>query len=939
MSTRRPHGWAQLVLALLAVLGVRVPLFSSGWLAFDDLIPLMYPHQIRDFLTSVWNDYYQWPEVRGRYSLLGTPFRYLPWIPVGLVIGSLLAALGAFRLTFYVQRLVGLTASGWPVGPFVAGVFYLLLTLASKAHQLHTLFLGMGLLPWTLFAFLKAVYAPQARRRWAWGGWTALLLLLNPAIHLVVLGFAALTVLALVLLTERRGSPLRAWSLVGLLGLLPYGLALWLSGPGLTTAATASVPPRLLEAWSGPWGPRLVLPLGLSLPETFRTKTYVFLDDLFARYPWETLGFLVFPALAWVALWTLRRRPLVLAIGALWLGSVFFATGVYYDLSGYRALIALTELPGLLGAPAQVALAVLRNPDRWLLLASLMLAVLSGLGIAGIERQLPRPRLRPRLRIPLVPLNAGVRGVLVLAVLLPFAIHPAFRPLWAGDVGGVLRPVPLPAAYREALALVDGEKTLYLPPMGARPLRGNGSKKTQDEALLLLHGGPSLEGVTGSPLLNQLYLMYAYRRLLYEQRPQALGRYLALGGFRYLFFHDDVEDPIWPDEFRRVREALNASPDLLLRWEQEGVGGVVALFENVGLSRGPEGPAGRELRGPLEAVIAFEGSLNDARTLLEIGVDPGKVGLLHVGEGDLDGTTFLRWVQILGPRLLVYQPSPAGGEEDLLLSLLAADARTAASGETGGAVGYPDPGYGPGARLWWDHRWLNITAFNFVKFFERYGLFGVEGAQDYKLAATVEEGAEVEVPLRIETSGEYTLFLRAAAPLGTRLLVDLDGLYARELELPPSPGYRFWEIDRLRLRAGSHRVRLTTLTNKPVVLNLVLALPTRELVEQRRRWEELRPRVTWVDSPDALLERLERLEERTPVSPPPESALYGYYGPVYWERRLLELEREPDRERGGGGERLRFSPKRSWFIGHLYEVPRGVSLSPERTRFVWERVR
>ena len=142
------HRWAQLLLALLAVLFVRVPLLSSGWLAFDDLIPLMYPHQIGDFVASAWNDYYQWPEVRGRYSLLGTPFRYLPLIPVGLLLGSLLAGLGAFRLTLYVQRLVGLLSGAF--GPLVAGTFYLILTLASKAHQLHTLFLGMGLLPWML---------------------------------------------------------------------------------------------------------------------------------------------------------------------------------------------------------------------------------------------------------------------------------------------------------------------------------------------------------------------------------------------------------------------------------------------------------------------------------------------------------------------------------------------------------------------------------------------------------------------------------------------------------------------------------------------------------------------------------------------------------------------------------------------------------------------
>ncbi|GEM_PF-3201247 len=928
----RRQGWAQLGLAFAVVLLVRVPLASlgsrEGWLAFDDLIPLMHPHQIGDFLVAIWNEYYQWPEVRGRYSLLGTPFRYLPLIPLGLLLGALLAALGAFRLTLYVRRLLGLAPE--VLGPFAAGLLYGVLTLASKAHQLHTLFLGMGLLPWMILAFLRAISAPRPRGGWAWAGLAALLLWINPAIHLVVLGFGALTVLALFAALGGGGrhplpSPLpvptplpalRAWGVVAALGLLPYGLMLGLSGPGLTTAATASVPPGLLAAWSGPLLPRLVLPLGLSLPETFRAGTYVFLDDLWARYGGPTLAFALFPVLALGALWRFRRSPLVLGLGALWLGSAFLATGVYYPLSGYRVLLALTELPGPWGAPARGVLAVLRNPDRWLLLASLMLAVLSGLGLASLSSRLGA--LLPRAR-------RGISVALLGAVLLPFALHPAFRPLAAGDVGGVFRPVPLPEAYREAMGIVAGERTLYLPPMGARPLRWNLGKKTQDEALLLLHGGPSLEGVTGSPLLNQLYLMYAYRRLLYEGNSRALGAYLTLGGFRYLVFHDDVEDPVWPEEFVRVRRALDAQRDLVLRFEREGV----AVFENAfGGATGPTATAATStpmpfsttistpIRAPvplpLDGVIAFGGSLEEGVALLEAGVDPRRVGLLSVGEGDLGWTTFRRWASELGPRLLVYAN---GGPRELLLGLLAADAARGVG--DAGAVGYPNPGYGEGARPWWDHRWLNITAFNFVKFSERYGLFGPEGAQGYKLAATRTEGAELAVPLRIIDNGEYALFLRVAAPLGARVEVDVDGLYARELEILPSPGYRFVEVERLRLRAGGHRVRLRTLTNKPFVLNLAYAVPTRTLRGEEPRFEELLRRVAWVRSPEALLERLEDLRRARP-DPERGIALYGFYGPVYWERRFLKANAE-------GGEPLRVRPQRSWWIGHLYELPAGAS--------------
>ncbi len=903
---------AYLVLVALTLVLLRVPLFSGGggWIAFDDLIPLQYPHQVWDFLTASWNEYYQWPELRGRYSLLGTPFRYGPLIPIGLLVGGLLAGLGAFRLTLALQRWERALKSGSPapergawVGPLVSGGLYLMLTLTSKAHQLHTLFLGTGLLPWTVLAFLQAVHARSSRAIWGWAALAALLLVVNPAIHLVLLGFGAMTVLAGSLLgcAERRRAALRAWA-VGALGSLLYGVALLVSGPGLTTPATASVPPGLLEAWSGPLGPRLLLPLGLSLPETARAGEYVFLDDLFARYPAASRALGGLSLLAGLALVVFRRSPRVRALGIVWLGSVFLSTGVYYDLSGYRALLALAELPGWGGTPARIVLAVLRNPDRWLLLASLAWSVLIGLGIAFLVRlALREGRTRRRA------LRLGFAGALILGGILPLGLHPTFRPLVAGDVGGVLRPVPLPTAYREALAQVGSARTLYLPPMGARPLRWNRGKKTQDEALLLLHGGPSLEGVTGSPLLNQLYLLYAYRELLYAGRSQALGRYLALGSVRYLLFHDDVESPLWPDEFLRVREALYAQQDLRLRWEREGI----ALFENEALpARGAEAPV------PLKAVILFEGPWAEMVALLEAGIDPRRVGLLPVGEGAIDWETLRRWSETWGSRLLVYRP-PGLAEEDLWLSLWLG------SEEVGAAVGYPEVGYGPQARRWWDHRWLNITAFNFVRFQERYGLFGVEGARDFRLAAAAEEDAAVEIPLRLAQAGDYILFLRAAAPWGARLRVTVDGLYSREVELPSSfPKalyYAFYEVDRLRLRAGSHRVRIRTLSNRPLVINLVAAFPAEALRAARERGRALRAqsRIRWATTPDQVLDFVADLA----ALPSPREggpSLYGLYGPVYWERRALEV-----RGPSGTGTIESVRPRRAWGIGHLYEVPGG----------------
>ena len=875
-ASRAWRRWiASAALALLALRLVWVPLTQPGWLAFDDLIPLMHFRQVIDFLTQTWNDYYQWPEVRGRYSLLGTPFRYVTLIPWGLLLGSLLTGLGAFRLAAYVQRVLNLGNSVW--GPLVAGTFYLLVIFASKAHQLHTLFLGAALLPWTLLAFLKVLEAHtiwvQVRR----GVVSALLLMLNPAIHLVILGYGALTVLALAALFNRsmRKQALIAWVLVTVLGLGPYAMWLRMTGPGLTTAATASVPPSLLDAWSGPFWHRLVLPLGLSLSETYRTGTYTFVDELFAQYA-QSWGFILYPVLALLGLTVplvyrhTQRRELALGFGLIWLGGVFMATGTEHMLSGYRLLLALTEGPSILSILAQVVLAVLRNPDRWLIPASLALALLASFGVTVLTRR-----------------AIALSVLIVVLALSPFVVHPAFRPLFSGNLGGVLQPVLLPGAYRQALRIIDGQKTLYLPLMGSRPLRWNLSKKTQDEALILLHGGPSIEGVTGGPLLNQLYVGYAYYEGLYEGRMlQNLGDYLALAGIRYVFFHNDVEalqGVTLPGEFTRLLKGLKAQPELRLVYQQDDVW----LFENTRWR--PTQPE------PLEAVVAFGGSLDELVQLLTAGLDPQAFGLLYVGEGDLNWATFQRWAKMLNSRLLVYIPL-TGHEEDFLLSLLASDENN------WGAVVYPELGWSKDAQRWWDHRWLNISVSNFPKFKERYGQFGVEGAQNYKLAATIEANATLTLELPVEAPGGYQLFLRALAPEGARLHVELNGeLYARELVLEPSSQYRFWEVERLQLRPGRYLLTIQTLTNAPIVINLVYLIAERVLMEQQTRWQELQKQFARANALDELIRWVKRIR----TTPKGSLDLRGLYGPLYWHQRTLQGT----------------VPQRSWLVGHLYALP------------------
>ena len=883
---------AGLSLVGLALVLVRVPLMQPGWLAFDDLIPLMYPRQVWDFLTQAWNDYYQWPELRGRYSLLGTPLRYHALIPWGLLLGCLLAGLGAFRLTADLQRRVGLeTAAPCPWGPLLAGAAYMMLVLASKAAQLHTLFLGAGLLPWTALTALRALDASTASSQLGWSLLTALLLLLNPAVHLVLLGYVMITVLTWL----HRGG--LVWAVITLASLGPYSLWLLASGAGPSAAAiaAASGSPTLLAAWSGPFWHRLLLPMGVSLPETYRTGLYVFVDGLFARYPEASYAFTVYTGLALLGL----------AWGLIWIGGAFMASGVYHALSGYRALILWAEgaerLWEPLALPARVVLTVLRNPDRWTLPAALALFALAGLGLSLVITAVLRwcVRFGPRLSVGGSRASALVGLVVLSAALIPFGVHPAFRPLGSGDLGGVLRPVPLPASYREALELVQGQKVLYLPLMGARPLRWNAHKKTQDEALALLHGGPSLEGMTGGPLLNQLYAGYLYYRGLYEGalvgkgnggEDGGLAAYLTLAGIRYVLFHDDVEGlpgVTLAEEFTRVRAALEAQRALPLRLQR----GDVWVFENP-LWRPPEPEV-------LEGVIVFWGTLDEMVELLRFDPTlPRRFALLHAGEGDVDWPTLKGLAEALGPRLLLYAPRVESLDR-LPLSPLAATPV--------GAVAYPELGWSAEARRWWDHRWLNISAANFPKFAARYGRFGVEGAHGFRLAATVDAGTELGLELVVPEAGLYALFLRLSAPEGAWLDLELNGgLYAQEVVLEPFSSYRFVLVDRLQLKPGRHVLSVRSRTNAPLIVNLAYAVRTDVLRRVQREWEELQQQVAWAKTPTQLFTLVRRAQEGPSASASSTPTLWGLYGPLYWSAR----------------EWAGLKPLRSWIVGHLYALER-----------------
>lgn len=857
------------VFFLLSLFLLRDTLFSPGILTFDDMIPFHHFHQIGDFMFQSWNDYYQWPEVRGRYAFLWTPLRYAPWMPLGLLFACVMIGLGAYGLSAHLyQRFQPMENSLQKLAPILAGGLYLILIFSSKAQQLNTLFLGAAFYPMALHAYLKAS-GSEMKKFWMWALLAALLLVINPAIHLVVLGYGTLTFLMLVQLfsKDHRKAGVLGWLIITLAGLVPYSI--WILGAAAapTTAATASVPLTLIEAWSAPFQERLLLPVGLSLTETQATGIYTFVGDLFERYPLGSWLFAIYSAASGLSLIFWRKSLMAWGFGLLWLLTVFMSTGLYYNISGYQVLISLAQSDGILSTIAGAVLTILRNPDRWLFPASLCLVVLSGALFYGLFRWLKETNWE-------IKAGGGLLGVAIFAI--PLVMHPAFQSTFSGNLGGLLKPAPMPVAYREALDIIDAEKTLYLPLMGTRQLRWNHNKKTQDEPFALMHGGASIEGATGSTLINQSYVGYLYFELLYQQKTTQLGQYLNLNGIRYVLFHDDVLDPFVEDEFETVLTTLKAQQDLELVYERDQV----YLFEN------QSNPAPVSLN-PLNGLILSYGGMDDVAALIESGVDPLKTGLLQLQEGDLDWDTFAYLVQNHPSDISLYAPQ---GHEDLFLLLLAS--------KTGHLIS-PTPGWDAASEDWETHRELNIHVNNFNKFKGKFGYFGVEQALHHRLIATDVEGAVFPFEFEITTPGQYQLYLRVSAPAGSRLQLSIaDHNYEQDVLLSGTQRYHFVPVDTLHLNKDKYRLQLENLTNFPVVVNALYLVPVQNVDTYRALFESHLSALNVANTTQALAESIQ--------ASAPSGEWIGYYERSFWnQHRLLKDGRY-------------HMPLRSWMVANFY---------------------
>ncbi|HEY8601969.1 MAG TPA: hypothetical protein VIL85_26320 [Thermomicrobiales bacterium] len=371
------------------------------------------------------------------------PFNGLVTLPIQIVFG-LTAAYNtvvflSFSLAAYFAYLLVARISGSYQAGFVGGIIYAFGSY-HFAHLLgHANLLASEWLPAYLLCLVTAS-EKTGRQRLRWLGAGAVSLLLIALCDWQYLLFAgALTALyaPFTALTRRSLAPLGVAAAIGAGGiililpfLVPTARELQVSattrpavlGPEQFSADLLSfVTPSPLQAWWGASAERLG---GRAVAPAVERAIF--------------LGFLPL-LLAGTGLWLRGRRGWLWGLGAV--GFAVLALGPTLQIAGrgYPAIPLpyrlLQQIPGV---------NVSRVPGRFALLVTLCLAILAGLGIAGLRERLPalRGAMLPRVALPLL-----VAALLAEHFAAPYplsAVQPApfYRQLAAANARGAVLELP-----------------------------------------------------------------------------------------------------------------------------------------------------------------------------------------------------------------------------------------------------------------------------------------------------------------------------------------------------------------------------------------------------------------------------------------------------------------------------------------------------------------
>jgi hypothetical protein len=806
-------------------------LHGSGIASVEDMTPLVSLRQLISYIFGSWFDATQTDTFRSKYILFYSLVFYAPLTGYLTIFLSALAGICNYLSIYLLAKLIFKSKFNFYEHAIMilATSNITLFVLITHISAYNSVGFAISLMGLSISLFIYALLSDSIATTWKQILLClviAVLLQWTASLHVLVVYFfaiGAITLWAVLLWPKRMRRIVTLWTMIIVFFVLPFGYFILQVTP-------------LAEAADATYITLPVLSLGSRTPlDNFAVSFYSLIsifvgsnDATPPPQPWfifQTLGML---SIFILAKQRYMRNRVTYGILGLYILSLFFSGGVRSPISGYQ--LALAVIPNIpipaLKSAILLLINTLRFPFRWMYLLFYCWGIL--LALFGIELyRWVKARIHYRALANLSPVILFA-GLIIMPYLgEPFSLSSTF----SGNYGVNFEPMTIPGELIEIRSILHQRplvgKLVVWPSPGSEQISfGDKVYLLNDAFYDIFFDVPAILGTFGTPHVNFLSVQLGYQLAKWQE--SGVGAYLATQGVEYLLVREDSIEISQQTETSHIRSWLEEQRDLELAY----AGQRYALFRVEGLN---------ETLLPSKAVTFYVAPFREPVRLLQSGVSPSSTVMIDLSAGDINRETIQKIREDLPPERVTFYFPNEENRQDALLSILTAST---------GVVGSIDAVEGMKSQLE-----MMVTDFWFPQYGGVYtqlsDVFGRYGALEGKANFAYTPGVSESLPLKINKSGQYSIFVKLYTSPGTRLSFQLDGEPEQQIDVPGGPDYRYVKVFDTWLTADKHNL-VFTLQDGSVLFSAAYAVLNSDLAAQTTWFDEVTRNLTFTSQPELI---------------------------------------------------------------------------------------
>ena len=854
--------------------------FAEGIVSSDDLAPFFSLKQVYEYHFTSWFDSLQSFPYRGRYSLLFSWTRFMPFLKASMIIITAVSGLLIFVSSNIFLELIfrsKLKNNEKIFSSVVASTFALFVLLYTKTVHYYTFIIGSAAMFFALSLFLKALSQENVKKSVFYALSAALVLHFVSSIQLIFILYITLVIIALTfpLIHLSKNKAKITFSSVALIFMghfVPYSLYLYFSmeAPNVTSTFE-SVSISYFSIKNNSLDPLTLL----TFPHSSTLHKFLEGSYIVGFHP----IFLIPTLLSFISFIKVRNHRLIRLLLVIYIISFLFGLGFCSEFSVYQLILKLPVENALVSSFSALFIHILRYPHRWGFVQLYIETLLISCSVVILCRRLDVLLKAKKSSFLYKVLKCLKYSALFLVVALPFLTYP-FISIFTGDFAGSLKPFTPKEmlAAKDFLSEVHEGKILCFPRTDYRKVQINGDIFLfTDEFYNMFFDIPAIEGVSGTPPLNRFYVSLGHH-LLYQNRSK-VGRYFSLAGIKYIFFHNDTLKDRMPNETRNLLGSLKHQPDITLAMKE----GEYYLFKvnNTNICD----PIGAKSK----SLLFFYGPFwVPWRLLSEFDVSPYNATVAELVSGEIKWSSFAEIIEKLKNHTIIYIPKPSD-KENIVLSLLLKEKGIYIKPNMLDIINLEKDGWkGPGSYF---------SLFTF-------------GTTDEVFVFSNVKNTSASFTFEINQEGEYYIFIKVNTPKRNNLLCKLDNKESLTTT-NETQYYKYFLIYDGKLEAGSHSITIKKLDDNPLFFNLIYIISKDTLNHYLGEFDNLieKNNVFSSNSYSNINEYISDLDY------PKNLTIVYYCRYPYSPNLVLKVNGEE------------YTPKKAWYIGNFIVVPQEIELS------------